>query len=473
MIDLFIYAIQSAIALVLLYIPYTLLLSREKMFRFNRLTLLAILVLSLVLPLCNLSVLSLDHISAVQTIEQGMVEAGIPVERVQMDLESAPHQQFPWFYVVSWVYALGIVLVLLVRLVQFVRMGLVIHQGALWQHTEDGSTLYCHAGQVAPFSWLNSIVISQQDYEENGREIVLHERGHILSHHSWDILLLTIVQMVQWWNPVVYMLGLSLRDVHEYEADDYVLRQGVSARGYQMLLVTKAVRNSSYTFANSFSHSLTKRRLAMIQRTVASPWRRCRVLYVLPLALLALSAFATPRVMEPMQTALEWLKPAVEPIPAYTRYMKTYQALTDETGEVIPRVDRAPQFRGGKDNLLRCLYAHIYYPKSGVLNSLQGTVVMSFVVEKDGRVTDIKIPDDDFWYHFDRKEMKFVNDFYDAATNAVSHTTGRWLPAQLNGQPVRMRMYLPITFNLEEERHTSLFGTTRTTKKKCSFLFYI
>jgi len=76
-----IYAIKSAILLALLFVPGIFLMFREKMFRFNRMTLLAILSLSLVLPLCNFSALSMDNMPAVRAIEQGLIQAGIPVEQ--------------------------------------------------------------------------------------------------------------------------------------------------------------------------------------------------------------------------------------------------------------------------------------------------------------------------------------------------------------------------------------------------------
>ena len=90
------------------------------------------------------------------------------------------------------------------------------------------------------------------------------------------------------------MLSTSLRDVHEYEADNYVLRQGVSMYEYQSLLLKTAVGSSSYAFANSFNHSLTKKRITMMKEQKTSPWMRCKSLYILPLSLVALCAFATP-----------------------------------------------------------------------------------------------------------------------------------------------------------------------------------
>ena len=292
-----IYAIKSAILLILLFVPGIFLMFKEKMFRFNRMTLLAILMLSLVLPLCNFSRLSMDNMPAVQAIEQGLIQAGIPVEipnYISTEDITSQEKPFPWFYVVSILYGIGVMTILCIRLREVLSMGLIIRRGSIWAKDDDGIRIYCHAENVAPFSWLRNIVISEADYKENGREIILHEKAHILYHHSADILLLTLVEAVQWWNPFVYLLGMYLRDVHEYEADDYVLQQGISCHAYSELVIRKAVGANSYTFANNFNHSLTKKRISMMLKTKPKGSRRSRVLYVLPMIALALSAFATP-----------------------------------------------------------------------------------------------------------------------------------------------------------------------------------
>lgn len=308
-----IYAIKSAILLTLLFLPGIFLMFKEKMFRFNRMTLLAILMLSLVLPLCNFSRLSMDNMPAIQTIEQGLIQAGIPVEVTNLSPAFAQGEEgnrpFPWFYIVSILYAIGVMTILCIRLREVLSMGLIIRRGSIWQKTEDGIRIYCHAENVAPFSWLRNIVIGEADFSENGREIILHEKAHILYHHSTDILLLTLVEAVQWWNPFVYLLGIYLRDVHEYEADDYVLRQGIYCHAYSELVIRKAVGANSYTFANNFNHSLTKKRINMMHKTKPKGSRRSRVLYVLPMIALALSAFATPE----FQTATGLIERTVKP----------------------------------------------------------------------------------------------------------------------------------------------------------------
>lgn len=314
--DLFLYTIKSAFVLALLYVPYTLVLSREKFFRLNRIALISFMMLSLVLPLLNVACLSADNQPVVHVVQQQMIEIGIPVRQAVADYapaeEEAATVSLSWFQIVSVVYILGMAMVLLVRIVQFCRMGMLVRRKCLWKDASDGITIYCRAGDVAPFSWFRNIVISEEDYRCNGREIILHEQGHILLCHSYDIVLLTVVQMIQWWNPLVYMFGNSLRNVHEYEADDYVLRQGVSLRGYQMLLVKKAIGSSSYVLANNFNHSLIKNRIAMMCKKKTNPWMRGKVLYVIPMVALSLSVFATPEFTESVETAVGKLEVPVK-----------------------------------------------------------------------------------------------------------------------------------------------------------------
>lgn len=307
---LLLYSIKSALVLTMLYLPYMLMLRRESFFRFNRLILLSILLLSLALPLCNVPWMSLDHQPVVQAAQLQMLELGIPVHvlpEVQIVADNMAGQEtshISVFLLVSLIYIIGMTILLIARIWQIGRLQLGLRKGVLWKQDEQGVRIYCHVEDVAPFSWMRNIVISQQDFDEAGREIILHETGHIQNGHSWDVVLLTLVQMFQWWNPLAYVLGISLRDVHEYEADDYVLRQGVSAQGYQLLLIRKAVGSGSYAFANSFNHSLTKKRITMMKKIKSNPWMRSKALYVIPVAALALSAFATPKFVAPIEDAV-------------------------------------------------------------------------------------------------------------------------------------------------------------------------
>lgn len=320
MTTLFLYSIKSAFVLALLYVPYTLMLRKESFFRLNRFTLLTILGLSLLLPLCNFPSLAEEEQPVTHAVNQQVVAWEKPVEQQTRTTTPVPpsvrekvtpaashHFAWSWYSVLCILCIVGMFSALLFRLWQFVRMGFLMRRGCLWKDRVDGFIIYCHSDDIAPCSWMNRIVISQRDYSEHRHEILLHEKGHILHHHSLDILLLTFVQVVQWWNPFVYLLGTSLRDVHEYEADHHVLQQGVRLSQYQNLLIRKAIDTSSISLANGFSHSLVRRRIAMMHKT-SNPWMQMKVLYILPLIIVALSAFATPAMKKPVEESFSSLE---------------------------------------------------------------------------------------------------------------------------------------------------------------------
>ena len=204
--SLLIYSIKSAFVLTLLYVPYTLILRKETFFRLNRIVLLAILVLSMVLPLCNVSQLVGNEQPVTQVVHQQVeavskpaaekmeVTTPVPMEIREEVAPDAPYDSsWSWYTILSVLCFVGMLLVLLFRVGQFIRMGVLMRQGCVWKEEKDGVTIYCHADDVTPCSWMRSIVISKKDYDEQRQEILLHEQGHILHHHSFDILLLTLV----------------------------------------------------------------------------------------------------------------------------------------------------------------------------------------------------------------------------------------------------------------------------------------
>lgn len=471
--ELLLYTIKSAFVLGILYVPYTLLLRKEDFFRFNRLTLLGILALSVGLPLCNIPALSADNQPVVHAAQLQMIEIGIPIMQMADETDGPSHTSSPtWFQVASLIFLLGMMTVLCLRLIQMGKMGSEIRKGSLWHSVEDGVDIHCHAGAVAPYSWLHHIVISLEDYEKNGHEIILHEKGHIHNLHSFDILLLTLVEMLQWWNPLVYMLGMSLRDVHEYEADDYVLHQGVSLRDYQNLLIRKAVGASSYTFANNFNHSLTKKRITMMCKKKSNPWMRSKALYAVPMVAIALSAFATPAFVNPIEKDMEsgGTSSLTEgkvtnnfPI-GQTDQQKKKGTAKMKGDKVLDTCDKLPEFEGGQEQLMKLLQANVRYPEAAQSMGVQGRIVVEFFVEKDGSVSDVKVCKKDITpslesatviaYGEDKpkpteEELRKATKALEEETIRVARlTSGKWTPGEQDGQKVRVKFSLPLTFRL-------------------------
>ena len=473
--ELLLYTIKSAFVLGILYVPYTLLLRKEDFFRFNRLTLLGILVLSIGLPLCNIPALSADNQPVVHAAQLQMIEIGIPIMQMADETDGPSHTSSPtWFQVASLIFLLGMMTVLCLRLIQMGKMGSEIRKGSLWHSVEDGVDIHCHAGAVAPYSWLHHIVISLEDYEKNGHEIILHEKGHIHNLHSFDILLLTLVEMLQWWNPLVYMLGMSLRDVHEYEADDYVLHQGVSLRDYQNLLIRKAVGASSYTFANNFNHSLTKKRITMMCKKKSNPWMRSKALYAVPMVAIALSAFATPAFVNPIEKDMEsggtsslTEGKVTNNFPIGQTDQQKKKGTTKMKGDkVLDTCDKLPEFEGGQEQLMKLLQANVRYPETAQSMGVQGRIVVEFIVEKDGSVSDVKVCKKDITpslesatvitYADEEDKPKPTEEELRKATKALEEetirvarlTSGKWTPGEQDGQKVRVKFSLPLTFRL-------------------------
>lgn len=304
--EICVYAIKAALCLAVMYVPYMLMLRSETFFRFNRVVLLSIVALSFVLPLLNIAPMAfLDQTEmgvagrAISNVGVPIVEIGLPTAELADDNTDATVMlHLGWADVVVAIYLIGVAVALAVKLVQLVKMLVFMRKGCLWTSEEDGVKVYCHIRDVVPFSWMKNIVISERDWDESGREIVMHEKAHIRCGHSVDVCLVALCEVLQWFNPFAWLLASSLSDVHEYEADADVLRGGVDARSYQMLLIKKAVGSSSYAFANSLNHSLLKKRIAMMMKKKSSPWMRAKALCVIPMAAFALSAFATAEFSE-------------------------------------------------------------------------------------------------------------------------------------------------------------------------------
>ncbi len=342
------------ILLSIMYIPFLLMLRNESFFRFNRVVLLVIVVLSLVLPLCDVHFLSLNLLMAEEQ-GGGIVDVGIPVyvmDGVAVDevAEALPEDEgffssVNWWAVVGWIYLIGMVVTILVKLVQLAMLYRTIHRGVLWTERKDGVRIYCHAGDITPFSWFNTIVISENDYEENAQVIIRHEMGHIVNYHSLDIILVNICEVIQWCNPLSWILVGSLRDVHEYEADDAVLASGVEVHRYQLLLIKKAVGSSSYAFANSFNHSLLKKRITMMINKKSNPWMRTKALYIIPVALVALSAFATPEFVAPIEEAVSELENRKVPVTSdIVNSLSSNDEKTEETTVGMPTPSLKDQY---------------------------------------------------------------------------------------------------------------------------------
>ena len=297
------YSLKAAGCLAVFYLFYKLLLSRDTLHRMNRVLLCGVLLLSFLLPLCVITVeKELPGVSAagIDVIPENyfrrdmVFENRIPDDTRDLMITEEPEpapEPFDWGVLLGIIYFAGVFATLgwtvcnIVRVVRMTRRGQRIPLG-------NGSVLVLSDRIRAPFSWMRYVVMSEEDYACGGGTILVHEQAHQRLGHSWDLLLVDLLGCLQWFNPAMWLLRVELRAVHEYEADEQVLRCGVDAKDYQMLLIKKAVGGRWYSIANSLNHSNLKNRITMMLRKRSSRWARAKALYVLPLACLALGAFA-------------------------------------------------------------------------------------------------------------------------------------------------------------------------------------
>ncbi len=289
----FVYILKTSICLTGFYLFYRLLLSKETFHRFNRVALLGILLLSLLIPFCEITVPEESEVQqTLLTIEQILTLADhVP----QTEVEVLPSSIPLWLPVLLCIYLLGILFFLGRNLYSLSHMLRLLH-GGRQEKLEKGITLIIHDKNIAPFSWMKYVVISEKDLQENGKEILIHEMAHVHNRHSIDLLISDICIIFQWFNPTSWLLKQELQNIHEYEADETVIRQGVNAKQYQLLLIKKAVGTRLYSMANSFNHSKLKKRITMMLKEKSSPWARMKYLYVLPVAAITLTAFARPEI---------------------------------------------------------------------------------------------------------------------------------------------------------------------------------
>jgi len=465
MITLLIYSIKSALVLTLFYLPYTLMLRQESFFRMNRITLLTILMLALVLPVIDIPSLATPEQPVVYEMQHRIMLMTQEAEMTTSSL-AATTQTISWLGILAIVYIIGVILALLIRLWQLFKIDKIIRGGCLWTDKSGKATIYCHIDDVAPFSWMRSIVISEKDYKPYGREILLHEKAHILNLHSMDILFLTLVEAVQWWNPIAYMLGHSLRDVHEYEADDYVLHQGVSLQNYQALLVKKSLANTSYAFANNFNHSLIKKRIYMMNHPKSNPWLRSKVLYILPATLVVLTAFATPKLNEKVGEIVERVdhgdgsddlnpQPEQQPESIPTSDVTDMQsaepkeelAVEEEATDTLSSEDyvndvyrneyinltQPPEFPGGMSALRAFVQLHVAQALENDASVAGKRAYVQFRIKKNGTIDNIGL-------------VRGDREAYHEAIKIVEQMP-QWIPARRYGDLADAHFVLTIDFN--------------------------
>ena len=411
---LLMYQIKVGLCLIAFYLLWKLLLSRETFHRFNRVALLLVMALAMVLPWIQFTIASPAPVAnPIVMLEELIITPASAAQPEQVN------SFWNIMNIANVLYFIGVALVAAWLLHSQWSLHRLLRKGRK-ELLPGGVTLHIVPGDQAPFSYFKHIVINEQDYQDNKREILVHEQAHFRLGHSWDVLFIELMTMFQWWNPAAWLIGRELRQVHEYEADEAVVNQGVDVKQYQLLLIKKSVGDQLFSMANNFNYQSLKKRIRMMTINKSSRLRQLRALAVVPVTALALLAFANPTT----ETADELV------VVAYNE--------PEVSQDVYESVEQMPEFPGGQAEMMKYLAQNIQYPANAAKNNVEGRVAVQFVIEKDGRIGEVKI-------------ARSVDPELDAEALRVVKSMPNFIPGRQDGKPVAVWYTIPISFKLQGE----------------------
>lgn len=438
------YDLKVAVLIAAFYFCYRLLMERDTLHRLNRVVLLVTLVLSLVLPLCVVTFHETQWMEPLPVDDQAEPD----VAELGQALPVVPARQW-WQLALTIVVVGGMVLRLVYLLRSYAMLRRMLRSGE--EHRlDDGVRLVVVDQPVAPFSWMNTIVVNRQDYAERNALLLIHERSHIRLHHSRDVVFVELLTVLQWFNPVVWLLSRDLRTVHEYEADEAVLSQGADTAQYITLLMHKAMGVQACVLANGINTSETKKRVKMMIKMKSPRWSWLKCLYIVPIAALSLAVTA--------RTVTDYkVLPSQE--------LAQLQAVDGED-PVFEVCEVQPQFPGGDVEMMKFFMKNVKYPAVAETNGVQGCVLVSFIVEKDGSLSHVEaksvtdatgnavtvvairsdMTDKQKQEAMDRN--KGIQALKDESERVVK-LMPKWKPGKQRGETVRVRCTIPATFRLQ------------------------
>lgn len=430
------YLLLVNVYLLLFYGFYVLLLRRETFFQLNRIYLVAGAALSFFIPL----------------IQSDWVKNLFITQQVQYTIYSSPvmfyqfkpivHTQITFGQVGTVVYLAGIVLLSAKLIWQLI---IVNREIALPQQTTS-------------YSFFKKISLAGN--LPNRDVISAHEHAHAREWHSADILMMELIMIINWFNPVVYFYRFAIKHIHEFIADRQALRSGTDKADYALLLLSQTFDAPPHRLVNPFfNHSLLKQRIIMLQKNRSNRAALIKYGFSAPLFILMLilssatiSNSRTVRLFDrkageifmlPAATVTGAIKPEINRIHNASTDKKSLVSLPDTTpdkaGKIFARVDHVPEFPGGFNAFIKFLSSNIKYPENARKNKVQGRVIITFVVEKDGSLTNIRI-------------ARGVEEDIDREAIRVIQMSPAWKPGIQTGKLVRVAYAVPIAFLLADDK---------------------
>ncbi|MGE5439310.1 MAG: M56 family metallopeptidase, partial [Bacteroidota bacterium] len=353
------YLLQSSFSFMIFYLFYMARLKKETVHYMNRVYLLMAGIFSITVPLFRFSLPSGD---AGRTITLYLEPVLIGSSTKAADSGIDP-------YYLLWTGYLIISAALLARflwrLYQISKLGdysaPVIIQGHKTILLDEGHS---------PFSFFKTIFLPKGNLEDPALStLILHEEAHIKSLHSVDIIFFEVLTILQWFNPFVWLMKRELEAQHEFIADTEVINNGTDSTEYKSTLLAFAFRAGGNSMTNNFN-SLLKRRFEMLGKEKSTKIAKLKFLLSFPLVLLVMVFFGMTNGGRDLGSFTE-------------------KSLQEEEPYTV--VDQMPTYPKGPDELLRFISSNVVYPKAAKKDGIQGKVMVGFIIEKDGSMSNIKV----------------------------------------------------------------------------------
>lgn len=286
------YIIKSGVSLTLLYLLYWMILRNGTHFRLNRTVLLVSLVFSILLPAIRLTILPVAGTQSV--FSPFAVSFDEPAGPSQQVLTGTPDQAFDAWKIVTLIYIIGMCVVLARLIYQAIYLQAVSQLSD--KQKMNGFTLVSMNTDTVPFSYFKRIYLPTLKIDKfSASSIINHEKSHLAQHHYLDLFIMETMAVLQWFNPVVWFYEKSLKEVHEFLADEAVLSTGENVGKYKAILVNQAMGGPVFVFTNQFNQSLIKKRILMMNKLKSPRWAKLKALLFVPLMAALMVAFAHPK----------------------------------------------------------------------------------------------------------------------------------------------------------------------------------
>jgi TonB family protein len=420
--QLFTYLIEASVCLAICLLFYRALLSKLTFFNLNRAVLIGMLLISAGFPLLSYPLVQVSQASLDFTLPEFVVGQSV-VEEVQT---------FSWLEIGLMIYGIGVVVMTVHLVFGFVMSQRLIGKAKLIKHHDLWIAVH---PKFIPASFFEYILLPNFDPNRPEiKQIILHESMHVRLLHSWDLLLIQFAKILFWFNPLVYQFEKSLREVHEYQADQGVTST-YSKKEYSGLLLQLITKGHGWHFMNNFNQFQTKKRIIMMSKSQSANRDKGRFFLAIPMIAILFLVFSCeitpePEIEGPTQMG-EKKSPTIGGSNLNAR-------ISDSADQIFDVVETQPNPPGGMSGWNQYLASNVQYPAQARRMGIEGTVIVVFVVNTDGSISDVKT-------------LRGIGGGADEEAIRVVKNSPNWEAGMQLDRLVRTRMRLPIRFKLGED----------------------